>query len=208
MQGRVGRDDEYLPLDEVPEYLLPVLSSEILKRPPFHRRRNTVIRHRHCIVLRSQPARCDESVPPFRWGSQYRGSTARSNRSPTHRSPRWARHREPAGGGPLGAEGYRPLRVRACHSLSPRSWPSRGLRPGLSAILEKSSYLEKKMHDSTGFDPLVTRMTRIASRPPVRLLRILRIAATTVAATTTGMINCALGRGERYPVLLRRAIPA
>lgn len=42
----------------------------------------------------------------------------------------------------------------------------------------------------------------------MRLLRILRIAATTVAATTTGMINCALGRGERYPVLLKAGDPA
>ena len=42
----------------------------------------------------------------------------------------------------------------------------------------------------------------------MRLLRILRIAATTVAATMTGMINCALGRGELYPVLLKAGDPA
>ena len=37
----------------------------------------------------------------------------------------------------------------------------------------------------------------------MRLLRVLRIAATTVVSATTGMINCALGRGERHPVLLK-----
>jgi len=42
----------------------------------------------------------------------------------------------------------------------------------------------------------------------VRLLRALRIAATTVAATATGLINCALGRGESHPVQLKAGDPA
>ena len=42
----------------------------------------------------------------------------------------------------------------------------------------------------------------------MRVLRVLRIAATTVAAAATGMINCALGRGERHPVLLKPGDPA
>ena len=51
-------------------------------------------------------------------------------------------------------------------------------------------------------------MTRIASRPPARLLRVLRIAATTVAAAVTGTLNCALGRGESHPVQLKAGDPA
>ena len=42
----------------------------------------------------------------------------------------------------------------------------------------------------------------------MRLLRVLRIAATTVAATAMGMINYALGRGERHRVLLKPGDPA
>jgi thioredoxin-dependent peroxiredoxin len=42
----------------------------------------------------------------------------------------------------------------------------------------------------------------------VRLLRVLRIAATTVAAAATGMINRAMGRGESHPVQLKAGDPA
>ena len=42
----------------------------------------------------------------------------------------------------------------------------------------------------------------------MRLLRTLRIAATTVAAAATGLINCALGRGESHPVQLEVGDPA
>ena len=42
----------------------------------------------------------------------------------------------------------------------------------------------------------------------MRLLRVLRIVATTVAATTTGIINRAIGRGESHPVLLEAGDPA
>jgi thioredoxin-dependent peroxiredoxin len=42
----------------------------------------------------------------------------------------------------------------------------------------------------------------------VRLLRVLRIATTTVAAAATGMINRAMGRGESHPVQLKAGDPA
>ena len=42
----------------------------------------------------------------------------------------------------------------------------------------------------------------------MRLLRVLRIAATTVAAVATGTINRAMGRGESHPVQLNAGDPA
>jgi peroxiredoxin Q/BCP len=42
----------------------------------------------------------------------------------------------------------------------------------------------------------------------VRLLRVLRIAATTVGAAAAALINCALGRGESHPVQLKAGDPA
>jgi peroxiredoxin Q/BCP len=42
----------------------------------------------------------------------------------------------------------------------------------------------------------------------VRLLRVLRIAATTVGAAGAGMINYVLGRGESHPVQLKAGDPA
>ncbi len=42
----------------------------------------------------------------------------------------------------------------------------------------------------------------------MRLLRVLRIAATTVAATATGLINWRAGRGDSHPVQLKAGDPA
>lgn len=42
----------------------------------------------------------------------------------------------------------------------------------------------------------------------MRLLTVLRIAATTIAATATALFNCAVGRGDSHPVQLKAGDPA